>query len=276
MNQDILRRNNVKISGQGAQPIVFAHGFGCDQTMWRFVAPAFENSHKVVLFDYVGCGKSETRAYNNVRYGSLDGYVQDLLEVCDGADLRNVVFVGHSVSAIIGILAAKRRPKFFERLILIGPSPRYINDLPDYQGGFERAEIEGLLDLMDKNFLGWAQFLAPLIMKNADRPELGEELQESFCAMDPAIARRFAEVTFFADNRADLADVQVPALIVQCSDDAIASEIVGRYVRDHMSQSTFHLLEATGHCPHMSHPVETIAAIKNYLAIPQPKQAVIV
>src|SRR5690242_14672764 len=172
MNQDILRRNNVKISGQGAQPIVFAHGFGCDQTMWRFVAPAFESSHKVVLFDYVGCGKSETRAYNNVRYGSLDGYVQDLLEVCDGADLRNVVFVGHSVSAIIGILAAKRRPKFFERLILIGPSPRYINDLPDYQGGFERAEIEGLLDLMDKNFLGWAQFLAPLIMKNADRPEL--------------------------------------------------------------------------------------------------------
>lgn len=273
MNQDILRRNNVKISGQGAQPILFAHGFGCDQTMWRFVAPAFENSHKVVLFDYVGCGKSETRAYNNVRYGSLNGYVRDLLEVCNGAELRNVIFVGHSVSAIIGILAAKQRPDLFERLILIGPSPRYINDLPEYQGGFERAEIEGLLDLMDKNFLGWAHFLAPLIMKNPDRPELGKELEGSFCAMDPAIARRFAEVTFFADNRADLANVDVPVLILQCSEDAIASERVGQYVRDHLPQSTFHLLRATGHCPHMSHPTETIAAIRDYLARTQPRQA---
>lgn len=272
MNQDILRRNNVRISGHGAQPILFAHGFGCDQTMWRFVAPAFETSHKVVLFDYVGCGKSETRAYNSVRYGSLEGYVRDVLELCDAAELRNVIFVGHSVSAIIGILAAKRRPNLFERLILIGPSPRYINDLPEYQGGFERTEIEGLLDLMDKNFLGWAHFLAPLIMKNAERPELGKELEESFCAMNPAIARRFAEVTFFADNRADLDDVEVPALILQCSEDAIASETVGKYVRDHLPQSTFQLLRATGHCPHMSHPAETIAAIKDYLATTQSKQ----
>ncbi len=247
--------------------MLFAHGFGCDQTMWRFVAPAFEASYQVVLFDYVGCGKSETLAYNTVRYGSLAGYTKDVLDICDAAKLQDVIFVGHSVSAIIGILAAKRRPNLFARLILIGPSPRYINDLPAYYGGFERDEIKGLLDLMDKNYLGWAHFLAPLIMKNADRPELGKELEDSFCAMDPAIARRFAEVTFFSDNRADLADVEVPALILQCSDDAIASEPVGKYVQNHLRRSTFHLLQASGHCPHMSHPDETVNAIENYLAM---------
>ena len=270
MNRDILMRGNVQISGQGTQPILFAHGFGCDQTMWRFVAPAFEASYKILLFDYVGCGKSEAKAYDPRRYASLDGYVRDLIEVCDAADVRDVIFVGHSVSSIIGILAAKRRPELFAKLILIGPSPCYINDLPKYRGGFERAEIEGLLELMDKNYLGWARFLAPVIMKNADRPELESELEKSFCAMDPKIARQFAEVTFLSDNRNDLESVKVPSLVMQCSEDAIASEEVGAFVHEHLVNSSLRYLRATGHCPHLSHPAETIEVIQNYLAAAPP------
>jgi sigma-B regulation protein RsbQ len=267
MDRNILARNNVRIVGQGSEPMLLAHGFGCDQTMWRFVAPAFEATHKVVLFDFVGCGKSDARAYNARRYASLDGYARDVIEVCRAAELNDkVIFVGHSVSSIIGVLAAKMQPDLFKQLILIGPSPRYINDPPDYRGGFERAEIEGLLDLMEKNYLGWASFLAPVVMKNAERPELKDELQQSFCAMDPKIARRFAEVTFMSDNRADLADVRVPALVMQCSDDAIAPEAVGEFTKERLPHSSLRLLEATGHCPHLSHPAETISVIKEYLA----------
>lgn len=266
LNQDVLRRNNVLVSGQGTQPMLFAHGFGCDQTMWRFVAPAFESMHKVVLFDYVGCGKSEVKAYDARRYGSLDGYARDVIEVCDAAELRDVVFVGHSVSSIIGVLAAKRRPELFAKLILIGPSPRYINDLPEYRGGFDRAEIEGLLDLMEKNYLGWAQFLAPVIMKNPERPELGAELEKSFCAMDPKIAREFAKITFLSDNRDDLEGLNAPALVMQCAEDTIASEDVGAFVHRHLANSSLRRLRATGHCPHLSHPAETIEVIQDYLA----------
>ena len=248
------------------QPMLLAHGFGCDQTMWRYVAPAFEDSYKVVLFDYVGCGGSDAGSYDAKRYGTLDGYARDIIEICDAANLRDIIFVGHSVSAIIGVLAAKLRPELFSNMIMIGPSPRYINEPPDYVGGFDRAEIEGLLDLMDKNFLGWASFLAPVVMQNSDRPELGGELERSFCAMDPKIARRFAEVTFLSDNRADLPTLQVPSLIMQCADDAIAPAKVGQYVHQHLPQSTIRLLSATGHCPHMSHPSETIQVMKEHLA----------
>ncbi|HYO77299.1 MAG TPA: alpha/beta hydrolase, partial [Thermoanaerobaculia bacterium] len=193
---NVLARNNVKVFGNGTQPMLFAHGFGCDQNMWRFVTSAFEDDYRIVLFDYVGAGKSDASAYQPERYSRLDGYADDVLEICAALDLHDVVFVGHSVSSMIGVLAANREPERFSHLIMVGPSPRYIND-EDYVGGFERADIEGLLDLMDKNYIGWASFLAPVIMKNDDRPELTAELHESFCSTDPKIARRFAETTFF-------------------------------------------------------------------------------
>jgi sigma-B regulation protein RsbQ len=262
---DVLVRNNVKISGkEGGQPMLFAHGFGCDQKMWRYVTPAFERDYRIVLFDYVGSGKSDSSAFDFARYSSLDGYAQDVLEICAALDLRDVIFVGHSVSSMVGVLAANRDPGRFRRLVMIGPSPRYIND-EGYVGGFNRPDIEGLLDLMDKNYIGWANFLAPVVMKNDERPELTEELHESFCSTDPKITRRFAETTFFADNRADLPAVSVPSLIMQCSDDAIAPLEVGNYLHETLPHSTFRLLKATGHCPHISHPQETIEAIKTYL-----------
>ena len=265
MNQSVLSRNNVKVFGNGSQPMLFAHGFGCDQHMWRFVTPAFSDDYRIVLFDYVGSGKSDLGAYDKNRYKSLDGYAQDVLDVCHALDLHDVIFVGHSVSGMVGVLAAIREPSRFSNLVLVGPSPRYINDGP-YVGGFERHDIEELLDTMDKNYIGWSNFMAPAIMKNPDRPELADELTESFCSTDPVIARNFAEATFFADNRADLPKVSVPSLILQCSEDIIAPNSVGDYLAREMPQSTLRQLQATGHCPHMSHPEETIEAIKTYLA----------
>jgi sigma-B regulation protein RsbQ len=262
---DVLARNNVRVFGNDTQPMLFAHGFGCDQNMWRFVAPAFADDYKIVLFDYVGSGRSDLAAYDATRYASLDGYAQDVLDVCHALDLKDVIFVGHSVSSIVGVLAANREPERFARLVLIGPSPRYVNDAPDYVGGFERSDIEGLLETMDKNYVGWANFLAPAIMKNPDRPELGAELTESFCSTDPIIARRFAEATFFADNRADLSRVRVPSLVLQCADDIIAPTSVGEYVHRETPGSTLRMMKATGHCPHMSAPEETIALIREYL-----------
>jgi sigma-B regulation protein RsbQ len=262
---DVLARNHVNVSGAGAQPMLFAHGFGCDQNMWRYVAPAFERDYRVVLFDYVGSGKSDLGAYDPDRYATLDGYAQDVLDVCEALDLRDVIFVGHSVSSMVGVLAAHRQPERFAHLIMVGPSPRYI-DAPGYVGGFQRGDIEGLLEMMDKNFIGWANFLAPAIMKNPDRPELGAELTESFCSTDPVIARRFAEATFFSDNRDDLPRVTVPSLILQCAEDMVAPAEVGHYVHQRTPGSTLRLMRATGHCPHMSHPEETILAIEEYLA----------
>jgi sigma-B regulation protein RsbQ len=267
---DVAARNNVHVSGRGTQPMLFAHGFGCDQNMWRFVAPAFEDDYRVVLFDYVGAGQSELSAYDPERYSTLAGYAGDVLDVVHALDLHDVIFVGHSVSAMIGVLAANREPERFARLVLIGPSPRYVNEPPQYVGGFERAVIVGLLETMDRNYIGWANFLAPAIMKNDDRPELGEELAESFCSTDPLIARRFAEATFFADNRADLPQVSVPSLVLQCSDDMIAPDAVGEYVHRTMPRSTLRRMRAVGHCPHLSAPDETIALIREYLAEPAP------
>lgn len=265
MTKDILARNNVKVSGSGTKPLLFAHGFGCDQNMWRFVIPAFEKDHKIILFDYVGSGKSDLKAYKPERYADLQGYSEDILEICDALDLKDVVFVGHSVSSMIGALAAIKRPGLFKSLIMLVPSPCYINHPPVYTGGFERADLEGLLDLMDKNYLGWAGFLAPVVMKNDDRRELREELEESFCSIDPEIARQFARATFFSDNRADLSKLQTPSLIVQLSDDAIAPVTVGEFMHRTMPNSRFYLMEAGGHCPHMSHPEESVRIIKDYL-----------
>lgn len=264
MTQAILSRNNVRVFGRGTQPMLFAHGFGCDQNMWRFITPAFEEDYRLVLFDYVGSGRSDVGKYDANRYGSLDGYARDVLDIISALDLRDVIFVGHSVSSMIGILAANREPDRFSRLLLIGPSPRYIND-GAYVGGFDRADIDGLFEMMDKNFLGWANFLAPAIMKNPDRPELGNELVESFCSTDPIMARRFAQATFYADNRADLAAVAVPSLILQCTDDMVAPLEVGNYLSENLPGSTLRVMHATGHCPHMSHPDETVALMKAYL-----------
>jgi sigma-B regulation protein RsbQ len=265
VTEDVLTRNNVTVFGSGTQPMLFAHGFGCDQNMWRFVAPAFADDYRIVLFDYVGSGRSDLRAYDAERYSTLGGYAQDVLDVCHALDLRDVIFVGHSVSSMIGVLAANREPERFANLILIGPSPRYINDGSEYVGGFERSDIEGLLETMEKNYIGWANFLAPAIMRNPEHPELTTELETSFCSTDPVIARRFAHATFLADNRQDLASVRVPSLIMQCAEDIIAPRAVGEYVHRALPDSTFRELKATGHCPHMSHPDETIAVIREYL-----------
>lgn len=264
MRTDIFFRNNVRILGKGEQCILFAHGFGCDQHMWHYIYPAFEEDCTIVLFDYVGSGKSDLHAYNPERYSNLNGYAQDILDIIHGLKLRDVVLVGHSVSCMIGLLAAVKKPDVFSRLILVGPSPKYINH-EGYSGGFDKKDIEELLETMEKNYIGWLNFLGPAIMNNPERPELAAELTESFCSTDPVIARRFAEATFFSDNRADLPNLKVPSLILQCTDDMIAPVEVGKYVHQHIPFSTLHMMKATGHCPHMSEPEETIAAIKNYL-----------
>ena len=265
---DLLARHNIQSRGVVDGPVMlFAHGFGCDQQMWRFVAPAFEASHRVVLFDHIGCGRSDLRAYDPQRHASLAGYADDLVAIIEGLDLQRLVLVGHSVSAMIGLLAAIRCPQRFHRLVLVGPSPRYLNDpATGYVGGFERADIDGLIDMMDSNQLGWADFLAPVVMGQDSTDELTAELKASFCAADPAINRRFAMATFLGDNRADLPLVQVPALILQCSDDAIAPPVVGQYLHQALAGSTLQQLEVAGHCPHLTHPALTVAAIQAYLA----------
>ena len=266
MATNVLARNNVTVAGNPDGPtIVFAHGFGCDQNMWRFVVPAFEDEHRVVLFDYVGAGGSETAAYDEVRYGSLDGYALDVIEVLDALETRDTVFVGHSVSSMVGVRAALERPDLIRALVLVGPSPRYIDDA-DYVGGFTEEDIAGLLQSLDSNYLGWSSAMAPVIMANADRPELGAELTASFCRTDPEIQKRFARVTFLSDHRADLPRVRVPTLVLQCSDDVIAPDAVGEYVHAQVPGSSYRKLRAVGHCPNLSAPEETIDAIKAFLA----------
>jgi sigma-B regulation protein RsbQ len=245
--------------------MVFAHGFGCDQNMWRYVWPAFANEYRIVLFDHVGAGGSDVLAYDPQRYSSLQGYAADVLDICHELKLSDLVFVGHSVSAMIGVLAAIAEPRPFARLVLVGPSPCYIND-GDYVGGFAREDIDGLLQSLESNYLGWSSAMAPVIMGNSDRPELGEELTNSFCRADPEIAAQFARVTFLSDNRADLARVRVPSVVLQCSDDVIAPQAVGEYVQRHLAGSRLVQLQAVGHCPNLSAPEETIAAIGAFLA----------
>ena len=259
-----MERNNVKVFGKGSQPMMFAHGFGCDQNMWRFITPAFESDYKIILFDYVGAGKSDIASYIPQRYRSLEGYARDVLDICEALKLHNVILVGHSVSSMIGLLAAVEKPDYFSHMVMVGPSPCYINS-DGYIGGFEKKDIEGLLETMEKNYIGWANFLAPNIMSNNDRPELAEELTESFCSTDPVIAGQFARATFFSDNREDLSKLKIPSLILQCSEDIIAPLEVGEYLHHHLGGSTLRVMKAKGHCPHMSEPAETIRLIKEYL-----------
>jgi sigma-B regulation protein RsbQ len=251
--------------------MIFAHGFGCDQHMWRLVAPAFGEDHQLILFDHVGAGRSDLSAWDSERYSSLDGYAQDVVQIADELDLGDAVLVGHSVSAIIGVLAAAQDPSRFSRLVLVSPSTRYTDD-PPYRGGFTEADIDELLESLDSNYLGWSGAVAPMIMGNPNRPELAEELTNSFCRTDPEIARHFARVTFTSDNRADLADVTVPTLVLQCRHDAIAPVEVGTYVHDSLPDSRLVVLEAAGHCPQLSAPDQVVAAIRDFLADPVPPE----
>ncbi len=264
MTFSALQRHNVKFSGSGSTAMVFAHGFGCDQNMWRFVTPAFEDRYRTVLFDHIGAGGSDLSAYDPAKYASLDGYANDVVELCRELKITGGVFVGHSVSAMIGVLASKKAPELFDKLVMVGPSPRYIDDA-DYVGGFSEAQINELLDFLDSNHMGWSHAMAPVIMGNPDRPELAGELADSFCRTDPEIARHFARVTFLSDNRADLPRVRTPALVLQCSRDVIAPEAVGAYVHRHLADSRLVVMRATGHCPHLSAPGETIAAMMAFL-----------
>lgn len=262
----ILQRHAVQATGSDGPPLVFANGFGCDQNVWRAVAPAFASTYRVVRFDYAGAGAADVAAWNPGRHGSLHGYARDLLDVLEALDLPPATVVGHSAGATIAALAANVAPARIARLVLVAPSPCYVDDPPDYLGGFSRADIDGLLDLMDRNYLGWAATLAPVITKNPDQPEVAAELERSFCSTDPVIARCFAEATFLADHRADLARVAEPALVLQCRDDAIAPASVGDWLARRMPRATLRAMAATGHCPHMSHPGETVAAIQDWLA----------
>lgn len=259
------KRNNVKIFGNGTQPMLFAHGYGCDQSMWRFVYPSFEEEYKVILFDHVGAGNSDHNFYSEDKYNSLEGYAEDILEICDELNLQDVILVGHSVSAMIAVLAGIEDPERFSHLILVSPSPRFINE-EGYVGGFNKEDIDELMDALDSNYLGWSANIAPVIMGNPERSELGEELTNSFCRTNPEIAKHFARVTFLSDNREDLRRVKISTLVLQCSEDVLAPREVGEYVHKNIENSVFQLLEATGHCPNLSAPEETIAAMKKYLS----------
>jgi sigma-B regulation protein RsbQ len=263
---DIVRRNHVTVTGNAQGPtVVLAHGFGCDQNMWRLTVPALAEHYRVVLFDYVGSGRSEPSAFSEDRYSSLEGYARDVVEVCEALDLRDVAFVGHSVSAMIGVLAADLAPERIGSLVMVAPSPRYIDD-EGYRGGFSAEDIDELLASLESNYLGWSLAMAPLIMGNADRPELGEELKNSFCATDPDMARVFARTTFLSDARDDLKKVRVPTLILECTQDVIAPREVGAFVHRAVPGSTLVTLDATGHCPHLSAPEATNQAITTFLA----------
>lgn len=262
--ENIVVRNNVTILGHGDQPLIFAHGFGCDQNMWRFITPAFMDKYKIILFDYVGSGNSDINAYSSEKYQSLQGYVQDLLDIIETLSLQNSIFVGHSISAMIGLLASIQHSDYFKKLIMIGPSPCYLND-DGYRGGFERSDIAELLDMMEMNFTGWASYMAPIAMSNPDQPALTQELKQTFIAADPIIAKEFAEVTFLSDHRSELPKVSVPSLIIQCSEDSIVPISVGDYLHQHLKNSTLQLMEAKGHYPHISHPNETIQCIADFL-----------
>lgn len=262
----VVARNNVRLAGDPAgRPMMFAHGFGCSQEMWDLVSPAFADDHRLILFDYVGAGGSDLSAYDPVRYDSLLGYATDVIEILDELGMTDVVFVGHSVSSMIGALAAIRRPDLFAGIVMVGPSPRYLDD-GDYRGGFGRADIDSLLEAVERNYLGWSAAMGPVIAGNPGRPDVGARLTDSFCAWDPVIAAHFARVTFLSDNREDLPRLTTPTLVLQCSDDVIAPEHVGEYVHRSIPSSSLVHLQASGHCPHLSAPAEVVAAIRAFLA----------
>lgn len=266
MDREVLGRNKVQVLGAGAQTIMFAHGFGSSQGSWRLVAPAFADAYRIILFDYVGAGPSGSAE----RYDDLRGYAQDVLDICATLDLANPIFVGHSISGMIGLLASIQAPQRFDRLVMIGSSPHYLNEPPEYSGGFERADVEGLLELMEKNHDGWAGFLAAMAMQNADRPELARELEASFRATDPAFARQFARATFYCDYRLDLPRATVPALILQSAEDLIVPLDAASYLHRHLPGSTLRMMRAIGHYPHVSQPAEVIELVWKYLTQSPP------
>lgn len=261
----VQQRNNVRVMGEGPLTLVFSHGFGCDQNMWRLIAPQYASRFRTVTFDLVGAGGSDLNAYDAQKYDSLSGYADDLLEVIDAFAQGPVVFVGHSVSAMVGLLAGIRAPEKFIGHVMVGPSPRYIND-GDYIGGFTREDIHSLLDTLDSNYLGWASSMAPAIMGAPSQPELGVELTQSFCRTDPDIAKHFARVTFLSDNRVDLPKLQTLTLIVQSSDDLIAPVAVGEYLQRTLPNATLRVVNNVGHCPHLSAPCASADAINEFLA----------
>jgi sigma-B regulation protein RsbQ len=260
----VVARNNVHTVGTGSTAMMFAHGFGCDQNMWRHVSPAFEDRFRTILFDHVGAGGSDLKAYDSRKYSTLAGYAEDVVEIGHELHLKDAVFVGHSVSAMIGLLASLKAPGMFKSLVMVGPSPRYVDD-EGYVGGFKEQQISELLEFLANNHMGWSAAMAPTIMGNSDRPELGEELTNSFCRTDPAIAKEFARVTFTSDNRADLPKVAIATLVLQCSEDVIAPVEVGEYVHKQMPNSKLVVLKATGHCPNLSAPDEVISAMRDFV-----------
>jgi sigma-B regulation protein RsbQ len=265
LKSPVCQRNNVKVLGHGNKVLLFGHGFGCDLNTWRLIIPAFEKDFKVVLFDYVGAGNSDQSAYDELRYSSLEGYAQDVIEICEDLNLSDVIFIGHSVSSMIGMLAAKNSPDYFKKLVFIGPSPRYLND-EGYPGGLDRDVLEELLDVMDSNYFAWSSSMASSIMGNPDRPELAAGLSESFCSTNPVIARQFARVTFLSDNRKDLPNVSIPSLTIQCQDDFLTDEYIAEYIQKHTPGNQVTFLTSSGHCPHLSDPEGVIGALKPFLS----------
>lgn len=265
MKTNTVERNNVHQFGQGHQPMMFAHGYGCDQKMWRLITPAFEKVYKIVLFDHTGSGQSDATAYDFKKYDSLEGYAQDIIEICEELQLTNVIFVGHSVSCMMGVLAAIQRPDLFEKLILIGPSPCYINQ-PTYFGGFSKEDIEEMVATLESNYLGWSSHITPVIAGHPEKPEHSEELHNSFCRMNPEIAKHFAKVTFMGDNRDDLAKVTVPVQIIQSHPDIISQTEVGKFVHEQLPNSIYTEIDVPGHIPHLTDPAATIAAMRTFLS----------
>ena len=262
----IVQRNNVQIIGRGSRPLVLAHGFGCDQNMWRFLTPLLESDYRIILFDYTGSGKSDVSHYDRERYSKLQGYAQDVIEICESIGVSDVVFVGHSVSSIIGILAANERPDLFAQLVLVCPSPSFMNFEPDYRGGFEREDLEELLNLMDKNYIGWANYLAPLVMGTEANQELTKELSDSFCSTDPTYLKPFARATFLSDHRSDLGKTKHPTLILQSANDTLASIEVGQYMAGKITTSQIDVIEASGHCLHMTNPNSVYESMSRFIA----------
>lgn len=266
LNTDLKLRNNINIIGNGDKTILLAHGFGCDQKMWRFLTPMLERDYSVILFDHVGSGQSDLLSYDKKKYSTLDGYTQDVIEICEQLSLKDVIFVGHSVSSMIGMRAAIQSPKLFSRLVMVCPSPCFLNFPPEYTGGFEKEDLKELINLMDKNYIGWANYLAPFVMGADNEPALIDELNESFCSTDPRYAKPFAEVTFFTDDRANLSQLTVPTLVLQSTNDNLASVDVGRFIHDHIANSKLSILEAHGHCLHMTNPEEVFNEILRFTA----------
>ncbi len=261
---NVLKRNNVNVLGDGSKVLLFAHGFGCDQNAWNRIRKYFDKNYKIVLIDFVGAGKSDLATYDFNKYDSLDGYVTDVIEICDELGLSNSIYIGHSVSCMIGALASIKRPDIFKKLVFIGPSPCYISS-GDYQGGFDRETINSLLEVMEEDYISWARSLAPSVMNSENGSELTSELSDSFCSIDPDIAKQFARVTFVSDNRSDLPLIPIESLTIQCSDDMLAPLSVGKFINQNTPKNTMKILEVHGHCPHMSHPAETATVINAFL-----------